>query len=114
MNQTFEISDDTLSTLHLLSMDNEYLQMLYFFYEKQNEYPIKQRAVMKKFDYKTSTLTTYHLRKILNLQLIKKEKSAIIDMDLGYSITLKGIKFIKLFKQLQIQLKYDLKEKKNV
>lgn len=99
------IAKSTISSLHLLSMDNKYLELLFFFYNKKDTLTLTRHSeIFKKFNYKSSSHISYHLKRMISHGLIEKRHSEITKEPLEYKITYTGIKFFQFYKKIEAEI----------
>lgn len=91
-----------MNTLHLLSVEQKYLTVLAYLYQlKSNPLPIRHEKLCGKFQLGKAN-STYHIKALVDHELVQKEKSKITGKIVGYKISGKGIQFFELYKKLAV------------
>lgn len=102
-NEMSTLEKSTIDVLRHLSGDMVHIQLLIYFQEHQDK-PIKHHTIHDLINGHSSAYTSHYVRSMLKFGLIQKVMSAFNEQELGYKITSQGIKFYKMYKQIEANL----------
>lgn len=97
------LEKSTIDVLRHLSGDTVHLQLLIHFHEHKDK-PIKHREIHNLINGHSSAYTSHYVRSMIKFGLIYRVMSAFNEQELGYKITSQGIKFYKMYKQIEANL----------
>lgn len=100
------LQKSTLEVLHHLSGREVHMKTLTYFYEhKDDETPVRHRDIHKLINGKSSAFSSHYLRSIVKFGLVEPVSSTEIYLNLGYKITVTGIKFFEMYKKIEKEIK---------
>lgn len=99
-NEMSTLEKSTLDTLHHLAGEEIHLILLSHFYTHKDR-PVKHKEIRKFFKGKSIGYVSHYIRSMKKHKLIDNVRSAFNEQELGYKITAQGIKFFKMYKQIE-------------